>query len=106
MLGIEEIYCSALHVGSGTVVCAHGSFPVPAPATAELIKGIPVYSTGTTGELLTPTGAAILTTLSAGFGPLPEMIIDQIGYGAGASENDIPNLLRLMVGNASEAVDR
>ena len=106
LLGIEKIYCSALHVGSGTVVCAHGSLPVPAPATAELIKGIPIYSTGTTGELLTPTGAAILTTLSAGFGPIPEMIIDQIGYGAGTSENDIPNLLRLMIGNASDAVDR
>ena len=79
--------------------------PVPAPATAELIKGIPIYSTGTTGELLTPTGAAILTTLAAGFGPLPEMIIDQIGYGAGTSEYEIPNLLCLMTGQASGAAE-
>ena len=75
MLGIEKVFCSALHLGAGTVVCAHGTLPVPAPATAELIKGVPVYSSGVTGELLTPTAAAILTTLSAGFGPMPEMII-------------------------------
>jgi uncharacterized protein (TIGR00299 family) protein len=101
-MGIERIYCSPLHVGSGTVECAHGILPVPAPATAELIRGKPFYSTGVTGELLTPTGAAILTTLSSGFGPAPAMTIEQIGYGAGNSEPDIPNLLRIFIGEAGE----
>ena len=101
-LGIERVYCSPLHVGSGTVKCAHGILPVPAPATAELIKGKPFYSTGVTGELLTPTGAAILTTVSSGFGPMPAMTMEQIGYGAGTSEPDIPNLLRVMIGEARD----
>ncbi|MGC9194177.1 MAG: nickel pincer cofactor biosynthesis protein LarC [Syntrophobacteraceae bacterium] len=99
---IERIYCSPLHVGSGTVECAHGILPVPAPATAELIKGKPFYSTGVLGELLTPTGAAILTTLSSDFGPFPAMTMEQIGYGAGTSEPDIPNLLRVFIGEAGE----
>ena len=70
---------------------------MPAPATAELIKGRPVYSTGVKGELLTPTGAAILTTLSSGFGPMPAMTVRQIGYGAGTADPDIPNLLRVAI---------
>ncbi|HSO19071.1 MAG TPA: LarC family nickel insertion protein, partial [Desulfosarcina sp.] len=78
-LGIEKVFSSPLHVGSGTIQCAHGVLPVPAPATAELIKGRPVYSTGVQGELLTPTGAAILTTLASGFGPMPAMTVQQIG---------------------------
>ena len=81
-LGIEKIVCSALHVGAGTVECAHGTLPVPAPATVELIQGKPVYSTGVEGELLTPTGAAILTTLAAEFGPMPAMTLETTGYGA------------------------
>ncbi len=100
-LGIDEIHLSPLHVGSGTVECAHGALPVPAPATMELIQGVPIYSTGVTGELLTPTGAAILTTLASGFGPMPAMTVDKIGYGAGTSEPAIPNLLRLCLGRAS-----
>lgn len=96
--GIEEIYCSPIHVGSGTVTCAHGVLPVPAPATLELIRNIPVYSKGIDGELLTPTGAAILTTFAHGFGPMPEMTIQSIGYGAGKSDYDIPNLLRVVLG--------
>ena len=99
-LGIEKIYCSPLHVGSGTVECAHGTLPVPAPATVELIRGKPVYSSGVEGELLTPTGAAILTTLASGFGPMPSMKLIEIGYGAGTSEPAIPNLLRLIIGEA------
>ncbi|MGB5983702.1 MAG: nickel pincer cofactor biosynthesis protein LarC [Desulfobacterales bacterium] len=99
-LGIEKIYCSPLHVGSGTIECAHGTLPVPAPATAELIKDKPVYSTGVQGELLTPTGAAILTTLAAGFGPLPAMSVTHIGYGAGTADLGIPNLLRVAIGDA------
>jgi uncharacterized protein (TIGR00299 family) protein len=101
-LGIDKIYCSPLHVGSGTIECAHGTLPVPAPATAELIKGKPVYSTGVAGELLTPTGAAILTTLSSGFGPMPAMRVDTIGYGAGTADPGIPNLLRVSIGESRE----
>lgn len=103
-LGAEKIYCSPLHVGSGTVECTHGTLPVPAPATTELIKGKPVYSTGAQGELLTPTGAAILTTLASGFGPMPPMTVERIGYGAGTSEPAIPNLLRLIIGESSEEI--
>jgi uncharacterized protein (TIGR00299 family) protein len=100
-LGIQKVFCSPLHVGTGTINCAHGTLPVPAPATAELIKGKPVYSTGVSGELLTPTGAAILTTLASAFGPMPAMTVETIGYGAGTSEPAIPNLLRLAIGEAA-----
>ena len=103
-LGIQKIFCSPLHLGSGTVACAHGTLPVPAPATAELVKGKPVYSTGVVGELLTPTGAAILTTLASDFGPMPAMSVEKIGYGAGTSEPAIPNLLRVMIGQTAEKV--
>ncbi|MEN8754021.1 MAG: nickel pincer cofactor biosynthesis protein LarC [Desulfobacterales bacterium] len=101
-LGIDKVFCSPLHVGSGTIECAHGTLPVPAPATAELIKGKPVYSTGIKGELLTPTGAAILTTLSSGFGPMPAMTVGHIGYGAGTADPGIPNLLRVAIGEAKD----
>jgi uncharacterized protein (TIGR00299 family) protein len=101
-LGIERIYCSPLHVGCGTVECAHGTLPVPAPATAELIVGKPFYSTGVSGELLTPTGAAILTTVASGFGSMPAMTLEKIGYGAGASDPAIPNLLRILIGEAGD----
>ena len=97
-LGIDKVYCSPLHLGSGTIECAHGTLPVPAPATAELVKGYPAYSTGVAGELLTPTGAAILTTLAEDFGPMPPLSIDRIGYGAGTSDPAIPNLLRVFIG--------
>lgn len=99
LLGIEAVYCSALHLGSGTVTCAHGILPVPAPATLELVKGIPVYATGIQGELLTPTGAAILSTLAKGFGPLPALTVDKSGYGAGMANPEIPNLLRVVIGD-------
>lgn len=98
LIGVESVFCSPFNVGNGTVTCAHGIMPVPAPATAELIKGKPVYSTTVQGELLTPTGAAILTTLSTDFGPMPPMIIEDIGYGAGSMETAIPNLLRVSIG--------
>lgn len=99
-LGIDTIICSPLHVGSGTVECAHGTLPVPAPATAELILGKPVYSTGIQGELLTPTGAAILTTLASDFGSLPPMTVEQIGHGAGTADLSIANMLRVFIGSA------
>ncbi len=104
LLKIEAVFCSPLHVGTGTLECAHGTLPVPAPATAELIKGLPVYSTGVAGELLTPTGAAILTTLATDFGPMPAMKIGTIGYGAGTAEPSIPNLLRVVMGEAAQEV--
>ncbi len=103
-LGIDKVFCSPLHVGSGTIECAHGILPVPAPATAELIKGRPAYSTGVDGELLTPTGAAILTTLASGFGPMPAMTVNQVGYGAGTADPAIPNLLRVTIGEACDGV--
>ncbi len=97
-LGIEKIYCSPLHLGSGTVTCAHGVLPVPAPAVLELVQGRPVYATGVQGELLTPTGAAILTTLASEFGPLPPMTVTAVGCGAGSLDPPLPNLLRLCIG--------
>ena len=101
-LGIDAIICSPLHVGSGTVDCAHGTLPVPAPATAELVRGKPVYATGVEGELLTPTGAAILTTLAGDFGPLPPMTIEVIGHGAGTADRSIANMLRVFIGSAPQ----
>ena len=97
-LGVEKVHCSPLHVGCGKVRCAHGILPVPAPATAELIKGFPIYSEGVEGELLTPTGAALLTTLASEFGPLPAITVSHIGYGAGQSDPELPNLLRVLIG--------
>lgn len=99
LLGIEDLAASPLNLGYGRVSAAHGSLPVPAPATAELLRGIPVYSSGVEAELVTPTGAAIVSTLATEFGPLPPMKIDRIGYGAGTRElPGHPNLLRLMIG--------
>jgi uncharacterized protein (TIGR00299 family) protein len=103
LLEITELICSSLNVGGGRVDAAHGSLPVPAPATAELLKDIPVYSSGVEEELVTPTGAAIVTTLATSFGPMPSMKVQQIGYGAG--EKDIPkhpNVARLFLGESSE----
>ena len=99
LLGAKTLEASPLHVGSGFVVCQHGTIPVPAPATMELLKGLPIYSRGVEGELITPTGAAILSTLSSRFGPYPEMKVDKVGYGAGTKDLEIPNLLRLVVGS-------
>lgn len=96
---IEKVYCSTLSVGAGTVNCAHGLLPVPAPATAELLKGVPTVCGPAEVELLTPTAAAILTTIADGFCPLPAMKIETIGYGAGSLESDeFPNVLRLILG--------
>ncbi len=104
-LGIEEWACSPLNVGSGTVKCAHGILPVPAPATLKLLSNAPVYSSGPHVELVTPTGAAIVKTLCNRFVSFPAMTIQQSGYGAGSREfPEHPNLLRLTIGEAS-AVD-
>lgn len=98
LLNIDKIYSSPLPVNRGYVKCAHGILPVPAPATAELIKDIPVYGSDVCSELVTPTGAAIVTTLAESFGKCPEMRIDKIGYGAGKKELETPNLLRVFIG--------
>ncbi len=100
-LGVDEMVCSRLNVGGGTVKCAHGTFPVPAPATVELLKGVPVYSSGIEAELVTPTGAAIAKTLATRFGAFPEMKIEKSGYGAGSRDfPGHPNVLRLVIGEA------
>jgi uncharacterized protein (TIGR00299 family) protein len=101
-LGVEEWHCSAVNVGSGYVECAHGMFPVPAPATAELVKGIPTYSAGLKKELTTPTGAALLKALGCRFGDAPVMTAEAIGYGAGTRNPErFPNVVRLSVGTVA-----
>jgi uncharacterized protein (TIGR00299 family) protein len=98
-LGVEKVYCSALSVGGGSVKCDHGKMPVPAPATAQLLKGIPITAGPIQAELLTPTAAAILTAVAEKFGPLPAMKIEAIGCGAGSMNPDeFPNVLRLILG--------
>ncbi len=102
-LAVDAWYCSPLNVGGGMVECAHGTFPVPAPATADLLRGFPTYSAHVQKELVTPTGAALLRTLDPVFGQQPPMRVDGIGYGAGArNPKDFPNVLRLCVGEAFE----
>ena len=101
-LGIEATYSSKIHVGTGFLECRHGVLPVPAPATLELLKGIPIYSKGIEAELATPTGVCILKTLSKRFGIMPEMKVEKVGYGAGSRELEIPNLLRVYVGESDE----
>jgi uncharacterized protein (TIGR00299 family) protein len=99
MLGIDEFACSALDVGGGQVKTAHGLLPVPAPATAELLRGAPTYSSGLQRELVTPTGAAIATTLATRYAEMPAMTLRAIGYGAGSADNaEKPNVLRLLIG--------
>lgn len=103
-LGIEEIHCSPVNVGSGTVKAAHGVMPVPAPATAALLEGIPIYSRGPEVELTTPTGAALLRALASSFGALPPMRVLANGYGAG--DRDFPehaNVLRVLIGETTNA---
>jgi hypothetical protein len=101
-LAVDEIVCSALNVGGGTVNCAHGTFPVPAPATVELLKDAPVYSSGIQMELVTPTGAAIVKTLANRFGAFPELKIEKSAYGAGSRDfPGHPNVLRIVIGDAA-----
>ncbi len=97
-LGIERIHVSKVNVGTGFVKCEHGILPVPAPATLSLMEGKPIYSSGVERELLTPTGAAILTTLGSEFGPIPPIRVEKIGCGAGRDDLPHPNLLRLIIG--------
>lgn len=102
-LGIEAIVVSPLNVGGGTVKTAHGELPVPAPATATLLRGAPVYSSGAEGELVTPTGAAVVATLAKQFGPLPAMTVAAVGYGAGTNDpKGRANVLRVFLGESAE----
>jgi hypothetical protein len=103
LLGVGRFASSALHVGSGTVEMAHGRFPVPPPAVAELLRGARIYSTDITGELVTPTGAAVVATLCESFGAMPPMRVEATGYGAGTREyKNFPNVLRVIVGEGDE----
>src|SRR5215813_13516760 len=105
-LKIDRIISSPLHVGSGTFRCAHGIYPVPGPATAELLKGVPIYSKDIEGELVTPTGAAIISTLAESYGQMPMMKIERIGYGAGTrTYPKFPNVLRAIIGELEEDAD-
>jgi uncharacterized protein (TIGR00299 family) protein len=107
LLGVERFFCSPLRLGSGFVETEHGRLLVPAPATAELLKQAPVYSGDLEGEFVTPTGAAIVTTLCEEFGAMPLMTVDRVGYGAGARDpKGFPNALRVFVGELEEQANR
>ena len=104
-LAADSWICSPLNVGGGTVECAHGTFPVPAPATMDLLQGVPTYSSGIQMELVTPTGAALVRALNCTFGPAPAMRVDKIGYGAGSrNPKRFPNVVRLSLGDTTEVV--
>jgi pyridinium-3,5-bisthiocarboxylic acid mononucleotide nickel chelatase len=100
-LSIDKWFCSPLNVGGGMVDCAHGRFPVPAPATADLLRGLPTYSAHIEKELVTPTGAALIRALAPTFGPQPAMRVEKIGYGAGTrNSKELPNVLRISIGES------
>jgi uncharacterized protein (TIGR00299 family) protein len=100
-LGADRVVSSPLNVGSGTVRSAHGLYPVPAPATARLLQGAAIYAGAQTAELVTPTGALLITGYATSYGPVPAMRLTQIGYGAGARDfHDTPNVLRVLIGEA------
>jgi pyridinium-3,5-bisthiocarboxylic acid mononucleotide nickel chelatase len=99
-IGPDETWCSPVHVGCGTVRCAHGVLPVPAPATLQLLKGVPAYSDGIRGELATPTGVALLKHFCTGFRAMPPLVVEAVGHGAGTKDFGIPGLFRATVGTA------
>ncbi len=104
-LGIEKVVASRIPLGNGFVSCQHGTLPVPAPATLSILKGTPVYGTEIPYELVTPTGAAIITSLADSFENIPDMIVEKIGYGAGKRElKTIPNLLRIIIGTPANHI--
>jgi len=103
LLGIEKLFVSRIPVGSGMIDSAHGIIPVPAPATMEILKGVPIYDSGQNTEMVTPTGAALLTSLGTSFGPMPPMTVERVGYGVGSRVlPDRPNLLRIAIGSDAE----
>lgn len=99
LLGVEKVYASPLPMGKGFIECMHGIMPAPAPATLEILKEVPVYGAGIAGELVTPTGAALISALASEFVDFPTMTIDKVGYGSGKKSMKHPNLLRLVVGD-------
>ncbi len=104
LLGVDSLYCSQIPLGSGTVKCAHGIIPVPAPATAEMLKGFATCPGACEGEMTTPTAAALLTALCESIGEMPEMRIGEVGYGAGTRDSDhMPNMLRVLIGDSGAA---
>ena len=105
-LQAEAVLASPVHVGSGTVRCAHGELPVPAPATQELLKGVPIYTGDIRGELCTPTGAALLRHFVSGFGAMPPMRVEKIGYGTGFKEFPRANVIRALLGEAEDGTER
>ena len=106
-LGIDKVFASEIPVGRGFVDCQHGTLPVPAPATLALLDGVPVYGTGVPHELVTPTGAAIITCLAEHFGPMPKMLIGKTGYGVGTRDlEERPNLLRVILGELDSEHDK
>jgi uncharacterized protein (TIGR00299 family) protein len=105
-LAVDRIVASPLNVGSGSIHSAHGVYPVPAPATAHLVQGVPVYTGSQQAELLTPTGALLVTSYAAAYGPLPAMRVQQIGYGAGRRDfPQTPNVLRVLIGDTEASID-
>lgn len=104
ILNVEKIFASPISVGTGFVRCSHGLMPVPVPGTMELLKDVTIRQTQIRKELVTPTGAAIITTLAADFGPMPELTVMQTGYGAGSRDlPETPNLLRVIIGEKKTA---
>ena len=99
-LGVQQVFCSSLPLGSGYTNCSHGKIPIPAPATLELLRDIPVYQSDANHEMVTPTGAAVITTIADGFGEMPLMKIKKVGYGAGKIKSKQPGLLRVFLGES------
>jgi uncharacterized protein (TIGR00299 family) protein len=100
LLGIEKLFVSKMPVGKGIITSAHGKIPLPSPATIALLEGVPIYDSGQEVEMITPTGAALITSLCSSFGPMPSMIVERVGYGVGSRTlADKPNLLRILIGN-------
>jgi pyridinium-3,5-bisthiocarboxylic acid mononucleotide nickel chelatase len=101
--GIDDIVSSPLNIGGGTVQIAHGMFPVPAPATVRLLTGVPVYSTGAMMELVTPTGALLVSDYAKSYGPMPAMTVSKAGYGAGTKDRPgVPNVVRVVIGERTD----